>query len=103
MFSFLIMNRWFETQDTAPLTAELVLWHVAFNFEQYFLVVMILVEGQSVYNRLIAVAALQRSCEVQDSQRRDIWQKNSRNIKDELCALVFTRVLFLLLLQYLGT
>lgn len=82
MFSFLIVNRWFETQDTAPLTAELVLWHVAFNFEQYyFLVVMILVEGQSVYNRLIAVAALQRSREVQDSQRRDICQKkSSRNI-----------------------
>lgn len=78
----LLLNResfkqdlWFKAEDTPPLTAEVVHWHVAVNSEQYFLVVKILVERQSEHNRLITVAALQRSRVVQDSQRGDICRR----------------------------
>lgn len=64
-------------EDTTPFTAELILWHVAFHLEQYFLLAMIFIESHSVYGGFTTVAHVQRSCVVQDSHGRDICREVS--------------------------
>lgn len=62
-------------EDTPPFTAEVVLWHVAFDLEQDSLVAKIFLESQSVCDGLAVVAALQRSRVVYDSHRGDVCRK----------------------------